>query len=143
MARYISNYRLLILVIFAFCFVITSCKKRETESSLKSGLSEYDSTISISSSVELEELDELSAFEEDEDFEVMSIEIDLSNFIAPTSEQIQNALKNAGYYKGEIDGKIGPKSKKAILDFQIDNDLEPDGVVGSRTWSRLKDYLDS
>ncbi|MCD4781684.1 MAG: peptidoglycan-binding protein [Candidatus Omnitrophica bacterium] len=54
---------------------------------------------------------------------------------------IQKALKEAGYYKGPIDGKIGSMSKKAIQAFQKDHGLKPDGVVGQRTWNELKNYL--
>ncbi|OGW78272.1 MAG: hypothetical protein A2Z83_08295 [Omnitrophica bacterium GWA2_52_8] len=54
---------------------------------------------------------------------------------------IQTALKNAGYYSGVIDGKIGSGSESAIRAFQKDNGLEVDGVVGRNTWSRLKVYL--
>jgi len=55
--------------------------------------------------------------------------------------QIQTALKNAGFYEGSIDGKIGKNSKKAIRAFQEANGLSPDGVVGNKTWSKLKAYL--
>ena len=37
-----------------------------------------------------------------------------------TSKNIQIALSNAGYYNGSIDGKIGPKSQKAIREFQAE-----------------------
>lgn len=60
----------------------------------------------------------------------------------PDAKQIQTALKNAGFYDGEIDGVIGPKTKEAIQKFQERNDLSVDGVVGSRTWEKLKEYLD-
>lgn len=56
--------------------------------------------------------------------------------------QIQKALKNAGYYRGPIDGKIGAKTREAITKFQKDNGLKPDGKVGRMTWSELKPYLD-
>lgn len=59
----------------------------------------------------------------------------------PTNKDIQQALQNAGIYKGSIDGNIGPKSKKAIRDFQIQNGLSADGKVGSRTWKKLSVYL--
>lgn len=59
----------------------------------------------------------------------------------PTAEQIQQALKNAGLYQGEIDGKIGPKSKKAIGDFQEQHGLTVDGKVGPKTWEKLAPYL--
>lgn len=59
----------------------------------------------------------------------------------PTAIEIQMALKNAGLYAGEIDGKIGPKTKKAIEDFQKEKGLKPDGKVGSQTWALLSAYL--
>ena len=58
----------------------------------------------------------------------------------PTSMEIQTALKNAGYYSGSVDGKIGPKSKKAIKDFQQANNLTVDGKVGPKTWEALNKY---
>ncbi len=59
----------------------------------------------------------------------------------PTDIEIQTALKNAGFYSGSIDGKIGPKSKKAIEDFQSANGLKADGKVGAKTWEALGKYL--
>jgi peptidoglycan hydrolase-like protein with peptidoglycan-binding domain len=56
-------------------------------------------------------------------------------------KQIQIALKKAGFYRGEIDSKIGPKTKKAIIDFQRSKRLKPDGVIGSKTWEELSKYL--
>jgi len=60
----------------------------------------------------------------------------------PAAKEIQTALKNAGYYGGSVDGKLGPKSKKAIEDFQTANNLTADGKVGPKTWSLLSQYLD-
>lgn len=59
----------------------------------------------------------------------------------PTARDIQAALKNAGFYEGEIDGAIGSKTKAAIMKFQEANGLNPDGSVGSRTWEKLSEYL--
>lgn len=59
----------------------------------------------------------------------------------PSVEQIQTALKNAGYYDGEIDGKLGPLTKKAIRDFQAANKLKVDSKVGPMTWKILSRYL--
>ncbi|MFH0913061.1 MAG: peptidoglycan-binding domain-containing protein [Candidatus Omnitrophota bacterium] len=59
----------------------------------------------------------------------------------PTVREIQAALKNAGYYIGLVDGKIGPLTKKAIEDFQKASNLEVDGKVGSKTWALLSAYL--
>ena len=59
----------------------------------------------------------------------------------PAAKDIQGALKNAGYYAGAIDGKIGPMTKKAISDFQEANGLVVDGKVGPKTWAVLGKYL--
>ena len=63
-----------------------------------------------------------------------------SGFELP-SISIQQALKNAGYYKGSLDGKIGSTTKQAVKSFQNDHGLTSDGVVGRQTWSKLKVYL--
>ena len=63
---------------------------------------------------------------------------DVKNF---TSEQIQETLKTAGFYRGIVDGKLGPKTKDAIKRFQAKNDLKADGIVGRQTWTLLKGYL--
>ena len=65
-----------------------------------------------------------------------------SGFTLP-SVQIQQALKNAGYYQGSLDGKIGPATRAAIKAFQADNGLGTDGVCGRKTWAKLKAYLDT
>jgi len=52
-------------------------------------------------------------------------------------KKIQQALKNAGFYKGDIDGKIGLKTKGAIKAFQKSKGLIADGVVGQKTWNEL------
>lgn len=60
---------------------------------------------------------------------------------APSIEQIQTALKNAGLYEGSIDGKSGPKTTKAIEAFQQQSNLKVDGKVGLKTWGKLKEHL--
>lgn len=59
----------------------------------------------------------------------------------PTAIEIQTALKNANYYTGVIDGKVGPMTKKAIEDFQTANGLKADGKVGLQTWAVLSASL--
>ncbi len=59
----------------------------------------------------------------------------------PTSNEIQTALKNAGFYTGAVDGKIGPNTKKAITEFQKSQGLVVDGKVGPKTWGVLSKYL--
>ena len=57
------------------------------------------------------------------------------------TKQIQMALKKAGFYKGEIDGKIGHQTRVAIQSFQKAKGLDPDGIVGPKTWEELSKYL--
>ncbi|MBI2104466.1 MAG: peptidoglycan-binding protein [Candidatus Omnitrophica bacterium] len=60
----------------------------------------------------------------------------------PTTRQIQQALKNAGFYQGTVDGKSGPMTKDAVKEFQRVHGLVDDGVVGKQTWTKLKAYAD-
>ena len=60
----------------------------------------------------------------------------------PTVRQIQRALASAGFYKGSIDGKDGPKTKMALREFQRAQGLKVDGVVGSSTRQALAKYLE-
>lgn len=55
--------------------------------------------------------------------------------------QIQKALRNAGLYKGTIDGKMGSQTTQSIREFQKANGLKADGIVGKRTADKLSSYL--
>ena len=57
------------------------------------------------------------------------------------NKDIQRALANANFYAGAIDGKIGPKTKRAIEAFQSAKGLKVDGKVGPKTWTELEKYL--
>ena len=57
------------------------------------------------------------------------------------NKDIQIALKAANFYTGNIDGKIGPKTKRAIVEFQKAKGLKADGKVGPKTWMELENYL--
>ncbi|MDP2912243.1 MAG: peptidoglycan-binding protein [Candidatus Omnitrophota bacterium] len=59
----------------------------------------------------------------------------------PAGKDIQTALKNAGFDPGKIDGKMGPRTRQAIKDFQKSKGLVPDGVVGPKTWNLLGKHL--
>ena len=61
----------------------------------------------------------------------------------PTPRRIQTALKNAGYYTGSVDGKVGPQTKQAVKEFQRTHGLSADGKVGPKTWTQLAQYLPS
>lgn len=59
----------------------------------------------------------------------------------PSNEEIQLALKNAGFYKGKIDGQLGPETRNAIMEFQRENGLRADGVIGRNTWELLGEFF--
>ena len=58
-----------------------------------------------------------------------------------SKRQIQLALQSAGFYQGPIDGKIGPKTRTAVKDFQRSEGLKPDGLVGTKTKAALARVL--
>ena len=53
------------------------------------------------------------------------------------NKQIQQKLKDLGYYYGNIDGILGSQSVTAIKNFQRDYGLSVDGIVGPNTLKAL------
>ncbi|MHB1315816.1 MAG: spore cortex-lytic enzyme [Christensenellales bacterium] len=51
--------------------------------------------------------------------------------------QIQQRLKNWGYYTGSVDGIYGSRTTAAVKKFQSNNGLVADGVVGQRTAAKI------
>jgi hypothetical protein len=54
--------------------------------------------------------------------------------------QLQQILKQFGYYPGAIDSVFGPQTKQAIKDFQTDNKIATDGIFGPITQSKLIEF---
>lgn len=135
----------IVLCVGVLCFRLAGCKRRSSQPS-ESTIAVSESAITVDVTNEIPEIQVLEEFNDEsvsvEESEGVSIEVDANTFIFPTPKQIQSALKNAGHYKGSIDGIIGSKSKRAILNFQRDNNLAADGKVGPKTWSKLKEHLD-
>lgn len=132
------------IVLCACVFSFTGCKKRLPP--LQKGVSPInDSAVTVDITNDVPEVRVLEEFN-DESVSVggpeeVSVKADSGAFVSPTPKEIQAALKNAGYYTGAIDGKIGPKSQQAIRDFQRDSRLTVDGKVGKKTWAKLKEHL--
>ena len=57
--------------------------------------------------------------------------------------RLQQVLDTIGYEVGGIDGDFGPATKAAVVAFQKNNRLEPDGAVGRGTKNALKSALDN
>lgn len=60
----------------------------------------------------------------------------------PSTRDIQRALKAAGFDHGPIDGKLGPRTRQAVREFQQVNGLQVDGIVGKKTWAKLAPFLE-
>lgn len=52
-------------------------------------------------------------------------------------KELQQKLTDLGYPCGEIDGKFGTKTYNALVGFQTEAKLDPDGVCGPKTWAAL------
>lgn len=59
--------------------------------------------------------------------------------VATTSQnkQVQQKLKEFGYYNGAIDGIFGAQTIQAVKNFQRDYGLTVDGIVGKNTLAKL------
>ena len=57
-------------------------------------------------------------------------------------EFLQNILIYLRLYNGKIDGIFGPNLRNAVIQFQRQNGLTADGIVGPRTWLALRPYID-
>ncbi|MEW9122747.1 MAG: spore cortex-lytic enzyme [Thermotaleaceae bacterium] len=47
--------------------------------------------------------------------------------------EVQQKLRNWGYYRGSVDGIFGQQTYRAVVDFQRKNGLKADGIVGAQT----------
>ena len=54
---------------------------------------------------------------------------------------VQQALKNAGFNPGRIDGQYGSRTEEAIKKFQKAMGLKPDGRIGFKTLKELEDFI--
>lgn len=54
-----------------------------------------------------------------------------------TVAYLQRKLNSTGA-KLTIDGDFGNKTKQAVIQFQIDNNLSADGIVGKMTWTAIE-----
>lgn len=60
--------------------------------------------------------------------------------VSPGSDvvRVQQILQLLGYYRGDLDGYYGPQTEAAVLQFQRDQGITSDGVVGPQTYDRLQ-----
>ncbi|MBB4302900.1 membrane-bound lytic murein transglycosylase B [Rhodobium orientis] len=55
------------------------------------------------------------------------------------TRELQALLNRLGYGAGSVDGKLGPKTRAAIRDYQKRIGMPPDGYANTRLLSNLKD----
>jgi len=63
-------------------------------------------------------------------------------------KELQNDLLQLGYYLGTyglekngVDGNFGSATATAVMQFQRDHDLTPDGICGAQTWAAIDEAL--
>lgn len=61
---------------------------------------------------------------------------------AVNARGVQQALLNAGFHVGKVDGVMGPQTKKMLVTFQKSKGLRGDGVIGIQTLRLLAEHLD-
>ena len=126
-----------LIMVFVLLAAFTGCLKKTADENMPM---EPSATKEAATGVATDIAQEPQAAQE----KSVSVESAVSQAAAvekPTVQDMQQALKNANLYEGKIDGIFGPNTKKAIEAFQSQNGLKADGKVGSKTWQKLKEYL--
>jgi peptidoglycan hydrolase-like protein with peptidoglycan-binding domain len=130
--------RIFLLFVLAALIPVSGCSSYRTQR-LEERVDQLDDRVSkmeareefVQTTVETEEV----ILDADSEAEI------LARIAAMGKKDIQRALRSAGYYDGAIDGKIGPRSRKAIREFQRDHNLKVDGIVGENTKRALLRYV--
>ena len=136
------------VVVFLICLIAAGCSKKTEEMTGVSGLGlEGESKDEITQTITSPEAEQPPVVSQPQPIQVEAkIEqnmqaVPLASDEIERNKQIQTALKNANLYFGEIDGKIGVLTRKAIEEFQKASGLQVDGKVGPKTWAVLSQYL--
>lgn len=126
------------VMIFALVMVLTGCLKKASDEdvSMEPAVTEEAATARVADE-NVSQKDVMQG----RSVSVEPVPGQSEAFEKPSVQDIQQALKNANLYEGRIDGISGPVTRKAIEVFQSKNGLKADGKIGSKTWQKLKEYL--
>lgn len=69
------------------------------------------------------------------------IDVEPDVIVLENWRQIQSALLEVGYDPGIIDGIFGKNTRKALIDFQSNNELDADGIWGPKSKAKLEEVL--
>ncbi len=127
-----------LVVVFVLLFGLTGCLKKTADETTPA----EQAVTQEAPAAEVNQAAEPQAAGQEKSVSVESAAVGQPSAVEkPTVQDIQQALKNANLYEGKIDGILGSNTKKAIQAFQSQNGLKADGKVGSKTWHKLKEYL--
>jgi peptidoglycan hydrolase-like protein with peptidoglycan-binding domain len=125
-----------LVIVFVLMLALTGCLRKtfDENASMEPAATEEVSNV------------EMTDVSQEEDMQGRSVSVEAVSdqaaaFEKPSIQDIQQALKNAGIYEGNVDGISGPKTRNAIEVFQSKAGLKTDGKVGPKTWQKLKEYL--
>ena len=60
-----------------------------------------------------------------------------SSYTGATIRQTQTALRQLGYYHGQIDGQFGPLSQAALQNYQLKTNQPATGLLDRQSLSQL------
>ena len=156
-----KSWKVSLFALAGLAVIVTGCAKKSTEQASINGTG-FES---VSSTEELAQLPQSSTASQQAGVEVLPLEtspitqgvppiagptqtpaVSITSTPVNTSglsreQLIQTALKAANLSQGNIDGKLGPASKRAIQEFQTQQGLKVDGKVGPQTWAAMQPYL--
>lgn len=133
---------LITMMIISFLF-ISGCAREERVAALETRIVDMESKMSyLESKVDSVDQKQVAAEERyDKFFRQKEQLANAQQAKSMTIQELQKALRNAGFYVGSIDGKMGPSTLNAIKEFQKANGLKADGVAGTKTKNLLIGYL--
>ncbi len=135
-----------LVLLLAGCATTGKNANTQTSQQLQNQVQELQARVSFLEE-ELQSKDQEISYLEGETEKTPSTESSSQNKTASNTKvtlsigQVQTALKNADFYKGPVDGKMGPETKSAIKKFQKAKSLIADGFVGQKTALALSKYL--